>query len=807
MEEEVKKGTIRKGEDDKVDTDFLVRQARAKYALWKAHNKKLKKQYLEQADEVFNKISEGIQNGTFTYNSLENGFNNFSGVVNLDDGIDIPGRIANIWTESLNLSPQYIDPTKVQETQEVVEQPVTEEEPSPAIQEEQQVDETPKSPVYKDENEWRMAVYPRSSETNLLNYTINRKMLTSQREQFKFLQQCINKLNEKELFKMIEIGLTYPEKPVKGKNLNYIDKIVKPFVEKYKGVSKFSNSLILYTAIEIARQKNLLHQFDPSDNRYYIPLNMEGYKKRRTGLVFQISPDGKHKLIEMDRNDIPYFTNQWHDEYLKLYPSHKNGGVIKAQSGWRTHLASGIDENKVALDPKLWNGAYGEFGDRLKEWLASDSYKNLNADTFLASLNSLESDDFKDLKWTNAEGNPEFDYTNKKWAKGYAKWNQKYNDTGLNSIFGYNQDKEDLLGLTTYNRKWFLDELKKTYTRDTWLDIGDQKIQWDEENKQWIKFNSSPKTSTIETEEKLGSGTKPDFVGGKPDPYEEIDFRKASWKDKLMANWDQIIAGLRLPFALHNNEQVTKVGLKALKPVLEDAPSVDRYEEGTFDQESFANSNASDTEYKAKHSNLTSDAYLTSAQMLEGLRMGNEMRKQGFLLGNQEWKRSREASWQQEKENVQNAIQTANRNRASINMTNKERAQLITQKLRANWQSWDNFLQGIQTRIREDYKEYNTLQNSFKTQLAEKQAERWLSRAIEKADAAKDRELARQKAAGMTPDITNWRGYERYKKHIMDAQAMYEAMRYRDLGRIYNIPYKIPYTDEEFMTFLDSWID
>lgn len=43
----------------------------------------------------------------------------------------------------------------------------------------------------------------------------------------------------------------------------------------------------------------------------------------------------------------------------------------------------------------------------------------------------------------------------------------------------------------------------------------------------------------------------------------------------------------------------------------------------------------------------------------------------------------------------------ANFNRASINQTNRERAQLEATRVNKNWRSWDNFLGGIEQRVRQ----------------------------------------------------------------------------------------------------------
>jgi hypothetical protein len=47
--------------------------------------------------------------------------------------------------------------------------------------------------------------------------------------------------------------------------------------------------------------------------------------------------------------------------------------------------------------------------------------------------------------------------------------------------------------------------------------------------------------------------------------------------------------------------------------------------------------------------------------------------------------------------------EVANFNRASMNQTNREKAQLEATRLKSNWQSIDNFLQGVESRLRQNW--------------------------------------------------------------------------------------------------------
>lgn len=174
---------------------------------------------------------------------------------------------------------------------------------------------------------------------------------------------------------------------------------------------------------------------------------------------------------------------------------------------------------------------------------------------------------------------------------------------------------------------------------------------------------------------------------------------------------DLIGAG-RLFASLRTNNRVTDTIMRALNPVLKD--TYERYSPitGAFGEMQFRNNQAANLRRQA-YRPFTSDASLQLAGQFDADRQARDIEYQGFLADNNEIRRTREAALARQEDNMARRSEVANFDRASINQTNRERAELAATRLRRNWQSVDNFLQGVESRLRgkiaeNQQKQYNT---------------------------------------------------------------------------------------------------
>lgn len=246
---------------------------------------------------------------------------------------------------------------------------------------------------------------------------------------------------------------------------------------------------------------------------------------------------------------------------------------------------------------------------------------------------------------------------------------------------------------------------------------------------------------------------------------------------------DLISAG-RLFASLRTNNRVTNTIMKSLNPVLKD--TYERYSPitGAFGEMQFRNNQASDLRSQASKP-FTSDASLQLAGQLEADRQSRDLEYQGFLADNREIQRTREAALARQEDNMARRSEVSNFNRASINQTNREKAELAATGIRRNWQSVDNFAQGIEGRLRNRIDQGIERRNNFRLQTAMFDTDNKYQNAIQSAQ--DDVETWRANNPGVP--ISRMPKYSNYVKYIRDMQRWRQAQQYQAHADIYGYNY------------------
>lgn len=170
--------------------------------------------------------------------------------------------------------------------------------------------------------------------------------------------------------------------------------------------------------------------------------------------------------------------------YRNLTSQYAQGGVIKAQDGIKTPWRLNFDGTIHQMD-----NIYKLFTDNVQSYDAKQM-----ADT----LNKLNSDDYKTLNFEGSDN-----------TLGFKAWNTTFNESGLNNLFGYNDDKADYLGVTTKSRRNFIDYLKGQGAINT----GNGKLSWNSETNQWDYTDWVDKNAVIEEEKPEGTESSAEDPG------------------------------------------------------------------------------------------------------------------------------------------------------------------------------------------------------------------------------------------------------------------------------------------------------
>lgn len=673
--------------------------------------------------------------------------------------------------------------------------------------------------TYTNEDEWRAAKHPKSTVTDLTNRSLTTTAVYKREGRIK-LNSILMNMPKDNLLKLIQTGIRYSPT---GQELNRGKSILKGFGQ----LTSFENNFIIRQALEAARRRKILHQFPTDPNSYYIPFVSSKLDSRSTGFVYTISPDGNHTLREMDRWNIPFYTTQWHNDFIGQVPSNKNGGSL------RRFAHGGVSNVEYNADNYSWEDIIynsNQFANVLRS-LNRENYKAANAlqnRYFTDKINdkwnegTLERRDevaTYQTDFNNAYGS----YLNQGAIEDAIKAGliKRVGTTGDNASNstpysdGYAGAITNLRHLGTGDHVKYLDEMNKILHQNglyAFLNKDTNMINygvWEDPvaaRKAVVASTQSPEAVSEEQlfgnqEEHSDAWKKVFGPSGSVDekflPPVDIIPKTGSFGNFMAELAPDLIGAGRLWASLHTNNRVYDTVLPSLKPVLKD--TYERYSPvtGAFSARQFKNRQGADV-MRQSNQPFTSDASLASARMLEGQRQANQLQAEGFLADDQEIRRTQAEALARQEDNMARRSEVANFNRASINQTNRERAQLEATRLKSNWQSWDNFESRIRTRMDENRERAN----NFYDKLSANQAEEWYNTVMEPANRAY---AAWQKANVGADPSTEWgengSEWQNYVKHKREARARANAMIYQSMANRYGLHYTNPYTEESNALF------
>ena len=587
------------------------------------------------------------------------------------------------------------------------------------------------------------------------------------------------------------------------------------------------------------------HLLPQSDGVYIIPNSL----KDETVLTYN---PRTQQLSRKRTHELSYYRKQWTDDYIQQYgtPSDqlsqyfvefkKSGGIIKAQDGtqlWYSELAAAGDYN-----PEKYQYSYDT--SRLVDADMSDNmyipWKSNIAGLGVGRYKPSEENNREYAQKIEATPyyqkfgkdllNPDGTFTDMglAWAKAVdaqlpkgstatffdEKGNPRTSWTVKNQdIYGRKpQTFDKLADYVNYVRNdqiigsrhnVFLNQGNRYFYRDQngvrhWVDPNeiskyvvstnpvpqwsdDGTIRWNDYELTGLK--STPKSPAEPEDDSKGSQVFP--LTGETKTPKNNNFRQ------IMAGLTPELIGIgRLSASLRTNNKVFKVLDKSLRPVLRN--TYERYSPitGAFGEMQLKNRQAADLRRQASRP-FTSDASLQLAGQLEADRQARDLEYQGFLADDKEIKRTQEAALARQEDNMARRSEVSNFNRASINQTNREKAQLEATRLRHNWQSVDNFLQGVEGRLRTSLAERRAIRQNASMQAAQTRYQEFLQRFNE--DYKRRHPNATQETMLNDPE---------YIRTVQDLRRRYQYDTYNiGLGRYYRDPYAGIYDKDNIPTY------
>lgn len=633
-----------------------------------------------------------------------------------------------------------------------------------------------------------------------------------------------------------------------------------------------------------------------SGTMYYFPDTLEEHPDgSSTVYVYNL---GTLSLEQVDTQDIDDYRKQYLNEYKRsnpsqsyqansdyssrypeMYPSHKDGGILKAQKGFtlpkidppnielldpfadwnrqqnqemynsmvspgwaRLNYGTNPDNDRVRGAYELlpgWEGARHDrrtanIGTTPQTPTISNAYRmqrnyinsgNMVGDVRTAYQNWIQTNpsgtyqDFvnfynnkvqavRDLSQTkfdkgynNTEFQPLYDDYNWLYSSSAATYDPSKGLLGAES----ENDLNKVLGSTMFNRNALAfnsDEDAQDLRSGTFIDNDPSNTQF------WINNEGKLELRTVQPEQVQDPEDQVD-PNLQRDPNDEVDPNRVNLDESqarlrgIGSNaslarqgfWGELGTDLlgagRLAGSIWANNRIARTVRDSLRPKLHDTYELYSPVTGAFGEMQLRNRQGAET-LSQSYRPFTSDASLASARMLEGQRQANDLQYQGFLADDREIRRTQAEALQRQEGNIARRSALANENRDAIIANNQAVAQLEASRIKQNWNSVDNYLQGVEGRMRQRIAENRDRRNQFLMQTGQFSAQQERKHNMnELMNAFRAYTALPGNETKTLTDFNNAKG-GRYEQAVAAINADYEMAQLANFGRVYGYGFTPP---------------
>lgn len=503
-----------------------------------------------------------------------------------------------------------------------------------------------------------------------------------------------------------------------------------------------------------------------NDSEYIIPDTIS--KNNNTIYIW----DSKNnKITQNSLYNIPSWRQRVYNEFLQQYTPQngedaymdsrfdplfaKKGGVIKAQAGWWVALGKDVDKDKYEYTydtSKLINA--NDYGDPWESRTkGNQGFTYTPTEDASVNINNVENSDYykkftqslldeygrlTDVgkKWVEAVDNliPAGSKASFYGPEGIPRNNWKSPSGGdFNNLQRYlNYVRNDgVLGArhnvfaATGSRYYYVDDRGKKhyvaapadpdkYNISKGTPVSEDAITWKDYEITGLK-DQSPEASPTNTP----TGNTEDSESSYINPWQEFKRQRSdNYKEYLQRISPEALGLARLFSSLRTNHKILNTVKKSLNPVLKQTYELYSPVTGAFSEMKLADNMAAQVNRQANEA-FTSDASLQAARQLDANRQANELQRKGFLSDDAEIKRTKAEALKRQEDNIARRTEVANFNRASVNQTNRELAQLKASTMKANQQSVNNYLTEVEGRVRDAIEKDIERRKTFKLSAAQ----------------------------------------------------------------------------------------
>lgn len=396
--------------------------------------------------------------------------------------------------------------------------------------------------------------------------------------------------------------------------------------------------------------------------------------------------------------------------------------------------------------------------------------------------------------YNNTEFQPLYDDYNWLYSSSAATFDPSKGLLGSES----EGDLNKILGSTMFNRNALAfnsDEDAQDLRSGTFIDNDPTNTQF------WINNEGKLELRTPDLKEETKAETDPTVT---PDDsttynidevYSKIRGIGSSPSLSRQGFWGELGTDLlgagRLAGSIWTNNRIARTVRDSLRPKLHDTYELYSPVTGAFGEMQLRNRQGAET-LSQSYRPFTSDASLASARMLEGQRQANDLQYQGFLADDREIRRTQAEALQRQEGNIARRSALANENRDAIIANNQAVAQLEASRIKQNWNSVDNYLQGVEGRMRQRLAENRDRRNQFLMQTGQFSAQQERKHNMnELVNAFRAYTALPGNETKTLTDFNNATG-GRYERAVAAINADYEMAQLANFGRVYGYGFTPP---------------
>lgn len=603
----------------------------------------------------------------------------------------------------------------------------------------------------------------------------------------------------------------------------------------------FTNAQYISGVLEQAAKMGELKNISGT-NTYYIPSTLETYADN-SSTVYIYDADS-HTFQQVDTQDIADYRKQYLDEYRKsnpssylgssaymsrypeMYPSHKEGGILKFENGNKFIGNIGHTDNF-----NWYEYGFSKWVDDLIDAASKASDKKAFADLV---NNTQHAHSLLQKKWDGKRAylgtnndvsnyqkgiNDNFVYVNKNGISSIKSGNYYLYPSGANTsdkgenwvpdnYYAAQTDDRRLLGrnlgvddFTPEQKKALMDRFKQAGYEmyfdesDKYYKLKPLEIPDDLQNVRDQIYEET--MNEVRTNPKLGEvsqNTQPDNPKFELDE-ESVNTKSPKDNSKIVNTLGELGADLmgigRLMGSIRTNNRIARIVRESRKPKLHNTFELYSPVTGAA-TEMWLRDKQGDETLSQSYKPFTSDASLAAARMLEGQRHANDLQYQGFIADDREIKRTQAEALKRQEDNIARRSKLANDNMDAIIENNQILAQLEASRLKQNWTSIDNYLQGFEGRIGQRIAEDRKRRNQFALQAGQLSAEQERKRRINEVMDYYRTYKAKSGNENKTLSDFNYATQGQYEQAIAAIQAEYQKALLDITADVYHYNYPTP---------------